>query len=118
MAIAVADLFYRRGNLEHAAASLSNILFGCLLIALLTLVVLAAYVPPVTVAAIHPMSVVLVGMYVGGLVLTRRTSDRPMWEAVHTRATREDQPAEEDDDSRATRSVCWNSRSSTHFPRP
>lgn len=82
VAIAVADLFYRRGNLEHAAASLSNILFGCLLIALLTLVVLAAYVPPVTVAAIHPMSVVLVGMYVGGLVLIRRTSDRPMWEAV------------------------------------
>ena len=105
VAITVADLFYRRGNLEHAAASLSNILFGCLLIALLTLIVLAAYVPPVTVAAIHPMSVVLVGMYVGGLVLIRRTSDRPMWEAVHTRATREDQPAEEDDDSRATRSV-------------
>jgi hypothetical protein len=39
----VADLIYRRGNLEHAAASLTNILFGCLLVALLTLVVLAAY---------------------------------------------------------------------------
>ncbi|MGH4011569.1 MAG: sodium:calcium antiporter [Pseudonocardiaceae bacterium] len=105
VAIAAADLFYRRANLEHAAASLSNILFGCLLIALLTLVVLAAYVPPVTVAAIHPMSVVLVAGYVGGLMLIRRTSNRPMWEAVRTRATRQDPPAEEDADGRATRSV-------------
>ncbi|WP_246106830.1 sodium:calcium antiporter [Pseudonocardia kunmingensis] len=105
LAVAVADLFYRRGNLEHAAASLSNILFGCLLLALLTLVVLAAYLPPFTVAAIHPMSVVLVAVYVGGLLLIRRNGSRPMWEAVRTRGTRIDEPAEEDTDERPTRAV-------------
>ncbi|GEL18181.1 hypothetical protein [Pseudonocardia asaccharolytica] len=50
-AIAVADLFHRRGILEHAAASLSNILFGWLLMALLVLV---GYLPEATVAAIRP----------------------------------------------------------------
>ena len=105
LAIAVADLFYRRGNLEHAAASLSNILFGCLLIAMLTLVVLAAYLPPVTVAAIHPMSILLVAVYVGGLLLIQRNGSRPMWKAVKTRGTLLDQPAEEDDDGRSTRAV-------------
>lgn len=29
-AVAVADAFHRRANLEHAAASLSNMLSGCL----------------------------------------------------------------------------------------
>lgn len=102
-AIAVADLAYRRGNLEHAAASLSNILFGCLLIALLTLVLLAQFLPPVTVAALHPISVVIVAAYVGGLLLIQRSSDSPMWRAVRTRDTRPDQPAGGDDaDGRST----------------
>ncbi|WP_214366615.1 sodium:calcium antiporter [Pseudonocardia sp. H11422] len=105
-AIAVVDMAYSRGNLEHVAASLSNILFGCLLIALLTLVVMAAFVPPVTVAAIHPMSVVIVAVYVGGLMLIRSSSERPMWQAVRTRATLEDQPAaDEGQDRRPTRSL-------------
>jgi len=107
VAIAVADLVYRRGNLEHAAASLSNILFGCLLIAMLTLVVLAAYVPPVTVAAIHPMSVVIVATYVGGLLLIQRSSDSPMWRAVRTRETREDDPAQEDGADERPLSRLW-----------
>ena len=106
LAVAVADLFYRRGNLEHAAASLSNILFGCLLLALLTLIVLAAYLPPVTVAAIHPMSVVLVAVYVGGLWLIQRNGARPMWEAVRTRATLVDEPAG-DDEVRSSTRVVW-----------
>ncbi|WP_198961925.1 sodium:calcium antiporter [Pseudonocardia sp. MH-G8] len=106
LAVAVADLFYRRGNLEHAAASLSNILFGCLLLALLTLIVLAAYLPPVTVWAIHPMSVVLVAVYVGGLWLIQRNGARPMWEAVRTRATLVDEPAG-DDGVRSSTRVVW-----------
>jgi len=106
VAIVVADGFYRRGNLEHAAASLSNILFGCLLIGLLVLVVLAAFVPPVTVAAVHPMSVVIVAAYAGGLLLVRRGSDDPMWRAVRTHATRKDRPDDGDDaDSRPDRSI-------------
>lgn len=107
-AIAVADMFYARANLEHAAASLSNILFGCLLIALLTLVVLASFVPEVTVAAIHPISLIIVAVYVGGLLLVRGSNEQPMWQAVRTGATREDQPgdaADEGEDRRPTRTI-------------
>lgn len=107
-AIAVADMFYARANLEHAAASLSNILFGCLLIALLILVVLASYVPDVTLAAIHPMSLVIVAAYVGGVLLIRSNNAEPMWQAVRTGATREDQPGDrngDDDDGRRTRTI-------------
>jgi cation:H+ antiporter len=106
-AIAVADLFYSRGNLEHAAASLSNILFGCLLAALLTLVVLASFVPPVTLAAISPLSVVIVATYVGGVLLIRSSNGDPMWRAVQTRSTRQDEPDDDTDDGRRTPSV-WS----------
>ncbi|MDN5746993.1 MAG: cation transporter [Pseudonocardia sp.] len=105
VAIAVADMFYSRGNLEHAAASLSNILFGCLLMAMLTLVVLANLLPPVTVAAIHPVSLVVVAAYVGGVMLIRSSNEDPMWQAVQTGGTRQDEPDEETDDTRTTWSV-------------
>ena len=105
VAIAVADLFYRRANLEHAAASLSNILFGCLLVALLLIVVLAAFIPPVTVLGISPVTVVLAAVYVYGLLLIRRTSDSPMWTAVRTHATRLEESVDEDDGRRSTRSI-------------
>ncbi|MFR9806575.1 sodium:calcium antiporter [Pseudonocardia sp. RS010] len=102
LAIAVADLAYSRANLEHAAASLSNILFGCVLIALLTLVVLASFMPDVAVVGIHPMSLVIVAAYLGGVHLVRRSGETPMWRAVETGATREDQPGSEEDDERST----------------
>lgn len=93
-AVAVADAFYRRVNLEHAAASPSNLLFGCLLIALLALALLGSYSPNVTIAGIHPISVVLVACYLGGLRLIRTAGTEPMWEAVGTAETRPDVPAE------------------------
>ncbi|WP_433870521.1 sodium:calcium antiporter [Saccharopolyspora sp. CA-218241] len=105
VAIAVADLFHRRGNLEHAAASLTNILFGCLLIGMLVLVVLASFVPPVVVAALHPVSFLLVAVYVGGLLLIRRSGDRPMWRAVFTRTTQRDEPVDDGADPRRTRTI-------------
>lgn len=87
LALAVADAFYRRANLEHVAASLSNVLFGCLLVFLLSLALMASLVPDIEVWAIHPASVVLVLAYVAGLRLVRSQSDRPMWEAVQTAET-------------------------------
>lgn len=107
LAIALVDSVYRGTNLEHAAASLSNILFGCLLVGLLTLPVMAVYIPAVVVFGVHPMSAVIVAAYLGGLVLIRRNSDRPMWEAVRTRRTEQDDPDEDDgdDDGRRDRSI-------------
>ncbi|MGK5739328.1 sodium:calcium antiporter [Micromonospora sp. URMC 103] len=91
-AVAVADAFHRRANLEHAAASLSNLLSGALLIALLSLALLASYLPETTVAGVDPMSAVLVATYAGGLVLIRRAGAQPMWQAIATEETRPDVP--------------------------
>jgi cation:H+ antiporter len=89
-AIAVADLFYRRSNLEHAAASLPNVLFGCLLMALLAITLMGSFVPEILLGPIHPATLVLVAVYGTGLVLVRRSAARPMWRAVRTEQTRED----------------------------
>jgi cation:H+ antiporter len=91
-AVALADAFYRRVNLEHAAASLSNLLSGCLLIALLALALLGSFSPDVTVAGIHPVTVAIVACYVGGLRLVRTAGAAPLWEAVTTSETRPDVP--------------------------
>ncbi|SCG70571.1 sodium:calcium antiporter [Micromonospora halophytica] len=106
-AVAVADMFYRRVNLEHASASLSNILFGCLLIALLALALLATYTPDVTVAGVHPASLVMIGCYLGGIRLVRTAGARPMWDAVETRETRRDVPQPRGVSKRKSTSTLW-----------
>ncbi|MGN9774538.1 sodium:calcium antiporter [Micromonospora sp. H33] len=91
-AVAVADAFQRRVNLEHAAASLSNVLFGALLIALLALALLGTYSPEVLVGGVHPASLAMVGAYLGGLHLIRRSGTSPLWQAVATTETLPDVP--------------------------
>ncbi|ROO59825.1 cation:H+ antiporter [Micromonospora sp. Llam0] len=91
-AIAVADLFYRRVNLEHAAASLSNLLFGCLLLALLALALLATYTPDGAVVGVHPVSMIMVGCYLGGVMIVHSADVTPYWQAVDTNETRRDLP--------------------------
>ena len=91
LAVVAADAFYRRVNLEHAAASLQNLLFGCLLTGLLGLALMASFSPDVTAAGVHPVSFVLILFYLGGLHLIRRNTE-PMWRAVRTRETVRDVP--------------------------
>ncbi|EHR60412.1 sodium:calcium antiporter [Saccharomonospora cyanea] len=95
LAIVAADVAYRRVNLEHAAASEQNLLFGCLLIVLLSTALLGAFSPDVTVLGVHPVSPIMVAFYLGGLKLVQGRS-RPMWLAVSTRETRIDRPDEYD----------------------
>ncbi|WP_338894933.1 cation transporter [Streptomyces sp. TG1A-60] len=94
VAIVVADAFLRKVNLEHAAASLSNMLFGCLLVGLLGIALMATFSPPVTFVGLHPASVVMVAFYVGGIRLIRSRAE-PMWRAVPTRDTLPDVPDED-----------------------
>ncbi|MFD3791839.1 sodium:calcium antiporter [Streptomyces cyaneofuscatus] len=94
LALVVADAFLRRVNLEHAAASLPNMLFGCLLIGLLGIALMAAFSPSVTVLGLHPASVVMVAFYIGGLQLIRSYGE-PMWRAVTTRETVSDVASED-----------------------
>ncbi len=90
--LVVADLSYRRANLEHAAASLENIMAGVLLIALLCVVLGAAALPPVTVLGMHPVSPALIVLYVLGVRMTQQTRREPTWTPQHTDETREDVP--------------------------
>ncbi|CAL9608019.1 sodium:calcium antiporter [Streptomyces atacamensis] len=94
LAVVVADASYRRVNLEHAAASLPNVLFGCLLIALLGLSLMASFGPEATLLGVHPASLVLAAFYWGGIRLIR-DQEEPMWRAVRTRETVLDTPEEE-----------------------
>ena len=62
--LVLADLIYRRTNLEHAAASLPNILQAAILIALVGVVLLATVGPDVEIAGISPATPALVVVYV------------------------------------------------------
>lgn len=92
MFLALADLTYRNANLEHASASLPNLLQTMVLVSLVSLILLAATGPDVALFGIHPVSVVLPMAYVFGLVLTSRTRADPMWRPHKTSLTRPDLP--------------------------
>jgi len=99
--LAVADMFYRKTNLEHAAADLGNVFQGLVLMVLLTLPFIALTTPDVTIWAIHPVSFAIPVVYAVGLVAARTVHASPMWTPVATTDTRTDEPEEEDDESRA-----------------
>ncbi|RVV98142.1 sodium:calcium antiporter [Mesobaculum littorinae] len=88
--VAVADLFYRRANLEHAAASVTGLAQGVLLVVLLTIPLIAAGEPAFTVWGIHPASAAIPIAYAFGLRLLWHIEDEPMWEPVQTDETQEE----------------------------
>ena len=65
--LALADLMFRKANLEHAAAEVTNIVQGILLLMLLTLPFAARLTPDITLFAIHPVSVAIPAIYVIGM---------------------------------------------------
>jgi len=90
--LAIADIFYRRANLEHAAASAPNMMQNGLLIALLALILLAPNLPDVTVWNIHPVTPILLGFYFYGTQLIQSAGNIPMWRPSITGDTRQDEP--------------------------
>ncbi|TDQ54278.1 sodium:calcium antiporter [Actinorugispora endophytica] len=90
--IALADLFYRRANLEHAAASLPNLLAPVGLSTMLGIVLVAGAAPQVTVLGVHPVSALLVFVYWYWLRVSREVGRHPMWRVEPTRHTHEDEP--------------------------
>ena len=86
--IAVADLVYRRANLEHAAASVTGLTQGTLLVSLLTLPLLAGSAPEWTYLGVHPVTLILPIGYVFGLRLLGAVKDEPMWTPKQTPETR------------------------------
>ena len=98
MFLALADLSYRRANLEHAAASVPNLIQGLVLIALGALAFIGMIVPELAAFGIHVVSPLLLLTYVGGLILTRRSHELPMWWPRRTLETRIDVPSTKDSD--------------------
>jgi cation:H+ antiporter len=104
--LAVADMAYRRANLEHAASSLPNLLQGALLVSLLSLPLLALAAPPISWFGVHPVSVLLIPAYVFGMRMVSHVRKSPMWKPQVTAETRQDTPGARDL-SRRNRASLW-----------
>jgi len=98
--IAIADFAYGRANLEHAAASATNLVYGTLLIALLSLPLIAHFAPPVTVWSVNPCTALLIFAYLFGLQQASKADRLPMWGPRETEETRTDIPDEPAGDRR------------------
>jgi cation:H+ antiporter len=92
--LAIADIVYRRANLEHAAASVTNLMQSALLIALLSIPLLATMLPPWQVFGCHPATFVILLAYVYGVRLASRAGREPLWGPQQTSETRLDLPDE------------------------
>lgn len=90
--LAVADLVYKKANLEHAAASAANIVQTAILVLLLTLIVLGMASPDLTVGHVHPVSILLFIAAGLGFWMAFRTAERPMWQPRQTDDTVVDVP--------------------------
>ena len=99
--LAIADITYRRANLEHAAVSVPNLVQCGLLITLLSLPLLAINGPDITVLQIHPMSLILIGGYAYGLRLLSQVRQQPMWGPRQTDETFADEGSEDEQSSSA-----------------
>lgn len=98
--LALADLVYRRANLEHAAADTGNLFQSALLLTLLSLPLVAYSGPEITVFGVHPVSFILIFGYIAGVRLSATVRDAPMWRAVQTDETRTDAPEDPDEHHR------------------
>lgn len=93
--LAIADISYKKANLEHASASLGNIMSAILLIALLSCLLLAEAGPEITIWHIHPASFVIPVIYFLGMKLTNTVEKSPMWSPRRTAETIKDIPNED-----------------------
>jgi cation:H+ antiporter len=88
--LALADMAYRRANLEHAAASLENLLQAALLVGMLALPLVAANLPGFTVLEVDVFSGLILGFYVFANWQIAAAKDAPMWQPEVTAATQDE----------------------------
>ncbi len=105
--LAVADLAYRKANLEHASASLTSLMQGVLLILMLGFVALVMAAPKFTVISIHPASLGLVLIYALGNRLVSQAGKNPMWQPSDTPETVTDESDEENEQYSLPRLIIW-----------
>lgn len=86
--LGIADMAYRKANLEHAAASVATLMQATLLVTLLAIPLLAMAGPEVSVLGIHPASLMIPVAYFFGLRLVSEAQTTPMWNPFYTAETR------------------------------
>jgi len=86
--LAFADIAYRRANLEHAAATAENLMMTAFLLTLLSIHLVALSIPEIEIFSVHPASIILIGAYLFGIYILRRTHKMPMWYPRKTRDTK------------------------------
>lgn len=91
--LAVADIAYRKANLEHAAASATNMMQTIMLVLLMTLVLMGLSGPNVAIGHVHPVTLILLAVAGLAFWLTYRVRERPMWKPLKTDQTVPDEPA-------------------------
>jgi len=97
--LGIADMAYRKANLEHAAASVATLMQATLLVTLLAIPLMAMAGPEITVLGIHPASLVIPIAYFLGLRLVSEAHQRPMWSPRRTAETRVEEPTTVEPDS-------------------
>jgi cation:H+ antiporter len=90
--IAIADLSYRKANLEHSAASLPNVVQAGLLVVMMSIIILAFIGPDITIGHVNPLSITLPFVAIIGVHLTNKAKKDPMWYPKETQETVEDKP--------------------------
>ncbi|NBC82217.1 MAG: sodium:calcium antiporter [Bacteroidetes bacterium] len=90
--LSIADITYSKVNLEHAAASFTNIMQGLLLICLLSIVLIGITGPELSIFNIHPFSLLIIAFYLAGSKLITNAKDHPMWRPRITVDTMRDIP--------------------------
>lgn len=98
--LAIADLSYRKANLEHASADAASLFQAALLMLMMSLPIVAFAAPEATLLGLHPASLVLVAVYIAGVQTMRRVRETPMWRPTLTRETRNDTPDEDEAERR------------------
>ena len=93
--LAIADLAYRHANLEHAAASVPNMIQAAVLVIILSLLIVAMVTPPIAFWAIHPVTPLLIVVYAFGIRMVRDSRLWPMWRPRRTPETEIDEPDEQ-----------------------
>ncbi len=91
--LAIADLAYRKTNLEFAAASQENLMQCALLFLLLCFPLLALFGPAVTWFTFHPVSLFMLPAYWFCMRLVSRAHKKPMWLPRAEQGTVKDVPA-------------------------
>ncbi len=93
--LAIADFFHRKANLEHAAASVPNMLSGGMLIVLLAIILFGADAPSASVWSINPTTIVLIVAYVFGMRIIHRSAQSPQWQPKKTRFSQVEPPPDQ-----------------------